>query len=363
MKDYSKYFKKRSDAYLNSASSGICTLNAFEAAHKYLETSVSKGNIELSEYFEIVADARRMAAETAGAKEKNIGLTTNTTHGVLLIKNAFPEIRNAVIFGRGFPCTTVPFLHDKRYRVEVISDSPDTLEKTLAEFGRSLVFVDLIHFLTGRRADIERISEIVRKHNGVLAVDAIQAAGSVPIDAEGMGCDFLFTGTSKWLLGPEGCGFIYIKDEHIEKTVERNLGWLSLDYKDFGVFEHLPGPRRDASGIEGGTRNVIGLIIMKENLRVLNSEGISEIFAHNLEGAARIAEIALHYGTITQDADKLQSSTVSLKCRNVNSLHAELTRHGVITSLRDGHIRAAFHLYNDENDIEKFGEVMKRFAH
>ncbi|HAV92292.1 TPA: hypothetical protein DCW38_03830, partial [candidate division WOR-3 bacterium] len=287
--NYSDNFAKRENLYFNSASSGILTLDAIREAKRYLDIMSLCADVRLEEYFEILDRARTEAGRIIGTHTKNIGLIQNTTTGVFIVRNTFYDIKNIVIFGHGFPCTLSPFLHDTKYRVEIISKDMELLHKMLVQVKRSIVYVDLVDFLTGELTDIKKIADIVHENNSILAVDGIQGAGYLPIKIDATGADFFFTGTSKWLLGPQGSGFIYINDKHIDRTVARNLGWLSLDYKTFDSFAVLPEPRKDASGIESGTRNVIGAVMMKENLKYLNSIGINEVYRHNLEGAGIIA--------------------------------------------------------------------------
>jgi len=359
--DYSMNFAKRENLYFNSASSGVLTLNAVKEAKRYLEIMSVCADVRLDEYFEILDSARTEAGKIIGAEKKNIGLIPNTTSGVFAVRNAFPDIRNIVIYGHGFPCTLAPFLHDSKYKVEVISKDIRLLGKMLSQAGKAVVYADLVDFLTGELTDMDELAELVHSHNSVLAVDAIQAVGYLPLSMRDSDVDFLFSGTSKWLLGPQGSGFIYVKDEHIDRCVSKNLGWLSLDYKNFDSFAVLPEPRHDASGVEAGTRNVIGAIMMKENLKFLNAVGIEEVYRHDLEGAERIMKKAELMGSVTQQADSMKTPIVSLKTRNIHHLYAYLTDKKVQVSFRENYIRVAYHIFNTIEEADKLVEMLGGF--
>ncbi|MGE3062781.1 MAG: aminotransferase class V-fold PLP-dependent enzyme [bacterium] len=359
--NYTNNFAERKNLYFNSASSGVLTLNAVKEAKRYLDIMALCADVRIDEYFEILDKAREGAAGIIGAEKKSIGLISNTTTGIFIVRNTFPEIKNIVIYGHGFPCTLAPFLHDGRYRVEVVSKDMNLLNKMLSQINRSIVFVDLVDFLTGELIDIDELTEVVHNHNSIVAVDAIQGAGYLPLSMKDSPTDFLFAGTSKWLLGPQGAGFIYINEKHIEKSVFRNLGWLSLDYRDFDSFATLPEPRKDASGLESGTRNVIGAVMMKENLKFLNSVGIEEVYRHDLEGAEIIMKKAEMMGSVTQQSGSMNTPIVSLKTRNIHHLYNYLSEHNVQVSFRENYIRIAYHIFNTAEEAEKLVEILDQY--
>lgn len=359
--NYTENFETRKNLYFNSASSGMLTKSAVKEAKRYLDVMSLCADVKLDEYFEILDGARSGASEIIGADKKNIGLLQNTTSGVFTVRNAFPDIKNIVIFGHGFPCTRVPFMHDSRYRIEVVSKNVSLLNKLLSQVNRAIVFADLVDFLTGELIDLDELTDIVHQHNSILAIDAIQGVGYLPLSMRDSSVDFLFSGTSKWLLGPQGAGFIYISDEHLDRSISKNLGWLSLDYRSFDSFSALPEPRRDASGIEAGTRNVIGAIMMRENLKFLNSVGIEEIYRYDLEGAEIIMKKAEVMGSVNQQSGSMKTPIVSLKTRNVHHLFNYLSEHSVQVSFRENHIRIAYHIFNTLEEAKKLVEILDNY--
>lgn len=347
--------------YFNCASEGLMSRAAYDAAVAYLGRILEKGDRDLETYFSTVDNARKLSAKIINAPEESVGLIRNTTEGVQIIKNSYPEIKNIIIYGKSFPCTEIPFTSDKRYSVDVMSQSPEKLEKDLKEYGRSIIFTDLVNFLTGEISDVNAIVDIASQNDSIVAVDAIQACGYLPINAETMKPDFLFTGTSKWLLGPQGCGFMYMDKKHLKRITSKCSGWLSLNYTDFGSFEHLPEPRNDASVIEAGTRNYLGIIIMEKNLQFLAQTGIEHIYRHNMEGIRIIIRQLELMGSVTQDSSNVKTPLVSLKCRNTRQLYDYLSSHDVTVSFRDNHVRFAYHIFNTEAEAEALVDILKGY--
>jgi len=362
MKDYSTYFNQRDVLYFNSASSGIPTKESVLKAQKLLEKLSFEGDIPLETYFSTIENCRKEIAKLINCKQSSIGLVQNTTSSVHIIKNGFSEIKKIIIYGKTFPCTLIPFLKDDRYSVEVIAKNPNNLDRELSKYKKSLVFVDLVDYLTGDIVDLNILLEIVHNRNSIIAVDAIQAAGSVPIDIGKTPVDFLFAGASKWLLGPQGIGFLYIDEQHIDRIVKRNCGWLSLDYKNFDSFENLPEYRMNGSGIEGGTRNFLGITMMGENLKFLNSVGKEEIYSHNLEGIKNIGHMLENFGFLSQNIIEIKTPIISFKTKNTKNFFNYLIEKNVRVSFRDGMVRFAFHIFNNENELSRLKELIERFS-
>lgn len=361
-KNFRQYFKIDEDIlYLNTASSGIMTAKASESAEEYLNTAMSRGDVLYEEYISIIDSARNAAGLLLDVPEENIGFIHNTTHGIEIMKRTFPDYRNIVIFGKSFPCTKAPFMYDSKYRVEMISDDMNLLEKALSRKKKALVFVDYINFLSGEMRDIERIAEICRKFKAILGIDAIQAMGWLPIDIRRIKPDFLFAGASKWLLGPQGIGILYADSRHQSALAARNSGWLSLKYNNFESFGILPHPRDDISAVESGTRNLLGLIILKENLKILNQCSLKRIKKHNLSLTKMLAVQLESMGDASQNSAHIQSPIIALQRKNGKDLYNYLNDNNAVVSYRDESIRFSVHLYNTENDIEKVIMLLKAY--
>lgn len=353
-RNFRKYFKiDEHIAYLNTASSGIMTVKASESANTFLNTAMSRGDVLYEEYTSIIDSARNAAGLLLDVPEGNIGFIHNTTHGIEIIKRTFPDYRNIIIIGKSFPCTKAPFMYDSKYRVEMIADDMNLLEKALTRKKKALVFVDYINFLSGEMRDIEIIAEICRKYKAILGIDAIQAMGWLPIDMQRIKPDFLFAGASKWLLGPQGIGILYADSSHQSALAAMNSGWLSLKYDNFESFGILPHPRGDISVVESGTRNLLGLIILKENLKILNQCSLKRIKQHNLSLTKMLALQLEKMGDVSQDSAHIHSPIIALQRRNGKYLYNYLSDNDTVVSYRDESIRFSVHLYNTKDDIER----------
>ena len=78
--------------------------------------------------------------------------------------------------------------------------------------GLPMVAVMLANNETGIIQPVKAVAEIVRRHGGLLVVDAVQAVGRVPVDIEALDADFLIISSHK-LGGPKGAGALISRGE------------------------------------------------------------------------------------------------------------------------------------------------------
>ncbi len=101
-----------------------------------------------------------------------------------------------------------------------------SLEREL-DRGARLVAVSAVQFQTGLRMPLREITRRCHARSTQVFVDAVQACGSVPLDAGAAGIDYLACGSHKWLMGLEGAGFLYVHPSRVTELRPTTAGWLS----------------------------------------------------------------------------------------------------------------------------------------
>ena len=145
---------------------------------------------------------------------------------------------------------------------------PGQLEEALKD-GCRLVAVSAVQFQTGLAMPLEDMARLCRKYDAMLCVDAIQAVGCIPIDVKKTKLDYLVSGSHKWLMGMEGCGFVYIAPHRIAQMVPRLASWLSHEdglgflFDGAGHLRYDRPIRQRADWIEVGAQNTIGFAALE----------------------------------------------------------------------------------------------------
>ena len=88
----------------------------------------------------------------------------------------------------------------------------DRFAKAMRPETKVICVSDVIAW-TGLRMPIRELSELAHAHGARMVVDGAQASGHVPIDVVAMGCDAYAASGHKWLLGPKGTGFLYVRKD------------------------------------------------------------------------------------------------------------------------------------------------------
>jgi cysteine desulfurase family protein len=154
--------------------------------------------------------------------------------------------------------------------------------------------VALVHAsnVSGSLQPVEEIVRAARRRGVFTLVDAAQTAGSVPIDLSGLPVDLLAAPGHKGLLGPQGTGFLYVREGvPLVPLVEGGTGSRSEN-------DHQPDFYPDA--LESGTQNSVGMAGLSVSLAWLLRRGVEkirrremEIMGDLLDGMAKIPRVTV----------------------------------------------------------------------
>jgi selenocysteine lyase/cysteine desulfurase len=365
------------EVYANHASLSPPSRPVREAVAAALEGYARKG---MAWYVEEVERRSRLRARIEGligASAGSVGLVANASAGVIDIAQGIdwrPGER-IVLFDGEFPTNVTPWQQAaRRHGLELVWQSADAFRTERAaalsglaselERGVRLVAVSAVQFSTGQRMPLAEIGELCRTHGAELFVDAIQAVGIVPIEVETLGIDYLACGSHKWLMAPEGIGFLYVAPRRAEALEPNMAGWLSHE-DAFAFLTRAPGELRydrpflsGARMAEAGTPNTIGAAGLEASLALIDQLGVGAIFDHvqawhdAIEPAlvergfesARMADAGGRSGILSIRGDDPARSPAWVRA---------LGEHGIACASPDGWIRLSPHWPNAVDEVER----------
>lgn len=228
-----------------------------------------------------------------------------------------------------------------------------------------LIATTHISNLTGSILPIEEIGRIANENNIYYLVDAAQSAGIYDIDVEKMNIDILAFPGHKGLLGPQGTGGLYIRDNiNIEETFQGGTGSASNSLEQ-------PDTRPDK--YESGTSNAPGIIGLGEGIKYILDRGIEDIRKYEeelteyfIQGISNIDGVKT-YGP--SDVNK-QAAVVSINIKDIDSseiayildeeyniavrpgMHCSPIGHETIGSFHQGTVRFSFGIFNTHEEID-----------
>ena len=351
--------------YLNHAGVAPLVKAAADAMKRLADDVARFGPWNYSEWMETYEGLRAEAARLIGAHRDEIALVKNTSEGIVTIALGLDwrPGDKVVIFEEEFPANFFPWkrLESKGARAECLSVR-DPLERIdEACRGARLLAISFVQYLSGYRAPLEAIGEICQRRGCLFVVDAIQGLGAFPLDVRKARIDALAADGHKWMLGPEGCGILYIRKDLQDAIAPVEFGWTNVAaYPDFANRDMTLRP--NAGRYECGTLNTIGCYGLKAAIEFLLSVGIDRIAPHVqalgdqvAAGAAVKGYEVLGTRTPTTGAGIVSFRKPGLDARWVVS---QLRSQRFIAAPRQGWIRVSPHFYISPDDIARLLDAL-----
>lgn len=357
---------------------GVCPLPAVaaEALRTYADQASQAAYIGGGWYGRIDA-LRHLFARMIGAQRGEIALVKNTSEGLGLIAAGIDwkpgdRIITAAV---EYPSNVYPWMDlSRRCGVELMMvperTRPDgTVAVDEAEIRAAMdhprtrmVALSHVQFASGQRLDIARIGRVCRERGVLFCVDAIQTVGVLPVDVESMCIDLLSADGHKWLLGPEGAGFMYIRHAVLDQVRPVVLGWNSvINPQDYGTYDLTLKP--DATRFECGTLTIPAFLALHASADLLHRVGTDFISARlKLLGDRLITGATAKGWQVVSPREATRWSGAVVMIKPGLDLKAEAARlrrdHKIELAVREGRLRATPHFYNTETEIDLLIEVL-----
>jgi cysteine desulfurase / selenocysteine lyase len=218
----------------------------------------------------------------------------------------------------------------------------------------------------------EEIGRIARAHGILYLLDACQSVGQLEIDVAKIGCDMLSATGRKFLRGPRGTGFLYMKEELANRIEPVMIDLHAATWTSATHFELAPGARR----FENWECYYAGKLGLAEAARYAMEIGLDKIAARNqhLSGLLRrrLSEVA-NVSVTDLGVNRSAIVTFAVRGKDATAIHADLKQRRINTSVspasyaqldlpKRGHaelVRASVHYFNTDNEIEDFILALK----
>lgn len=241
----------------------------------FVEENIAQGPLGYSKWLDTEQSLRKHAAALLGAAQDDLALVKNTSEGLSLIAAGLDwQPGDALVCcGGDFPSNLLPWhqlVPDFVDIREVPFDDrdPETgLLEAMSDEVR-LLAVSSVRYDTGVRMDLERLGRAAHHVGALLAVDAIQHLGALPLDVAKTPVDFVVGGSHKWLLAPEGLALFWSRPSARRQLRTLQTGWRM--WPDMFNFARRDWTRPDnARRFEPGTLNMAGIHGLQASLAVL----------------------------------------------------------------------------------------------
>jgi selenocysteine lyase/cysteine desulfurase len=369
----------RDVCYLNAASWSPLPIAAQEAGRVGVARKGQPWLIDPAFAGEQHERARRAAAKVIGAEPEDVALISSVSYGVAAAARILqiPTGSRVLVLQDDHSSAVLEWMTRApvaRFMVDVVPRPEDGnwTAAILAAIERAgagalaLASISCVHWSDGGMIDLHSVAGALRRCGASLLIDATQAAGAVRIDVRRIDPDFLVFPTYKWLLGPYGRAFLYIAKRRqeglpLEQTSHGRRSISSERQVYFRDLEFVQGARR----FDMGERDhFISLEMASIGMEMVTQWTSDAIAARLRTLTARLANGLRDCGVnILHD---------SVRAPHILSLHfprgmperliERLAAEKVYVASRIGRMRLSPHVYNDEEDIDRFLSVFRSLA-
>jgi cysteine desulfurase/selenocysteine lyase len=353
--------------YFNHAAVGPLSTIASEAMERFVRDQRDFGALHWRDWYAEYEKLRASAAKLIGAADPHeIAIVKNTSEGLSFVAEGYKwrEGENVVTTALEFPSNYAPWKRLERRGVECrVVDDPSVKAIERAIDGRTrIVTVSSVAFHNGHTADLDAVGDLCAKHNILFCVDAIQSVGVLPTNVRRSKIAFLAADGHKWMCASEGAALFYVAAEHRERLEVLESGWTNIERR--GKFigtsvDLLPDSRR----FEPGSLNTTGIYGLRAAIDLLLDIGIDEIGREVIRIATRLADGLESIGFEVRTPCPIRSGIVGAAVsdgRELLRLHGELEKEGIICAPREGMLRFSPHFYNEESEVDRVLEVLRR---
>jgi cysteine desulfurase / selenocysteine lyase len=368
--------------HLNNAGAALMPLPVYLAVKDHLDLELNIGGYEAAAHakpaFERTYDA---LADLINCDRSEIALVENATVGwqMAFYGMRFQSGDRILTAEAEYAANVIAYLQTAERKGIVIDFVPsdESGQMDVAALERMIddrvKLISVTHIPTngGLINPAVEIGAVAKRYNIPYLLDACQAVGQIPIDVEAIGCDMLTATGRKYLRGPRGTGFLYVRKGFMNQLDPPFLDMHSAEWTELSAYKMDPTARRFENW-EFNTSGVIGLGVAVDYLKDIGIEAAST-YLRGLAASARSAlsevpgitvhDIGTEKGGIVtfQHADHspetikahLTKNKINVSVTRMSSTRFDLDKRGIKNL-----VRSSFHYYNNENEIEKLIDVL-----
>ncbi len=372
--------------HLDNAGAALMPRCVLDTQIEHLRLEAAQGGYEAArqqhDAIEAVYDS---LARLLNCARDEIAIVENATVGWRMVFYAIPfEPGDRILTAEAeYASNYLAYLQLSREKgvvVETVPSSPggelcvESLERMIDQRVR-LISVTHVPTNGGLVNPVEAIGEIARKHDILYLVDACQSAGQLALDVEAIGCDLLSATGRKYLRGPRGVGFVYVR--------RRVLEWLQPPMIDLHAATWLDEDsyalRADARRFENWECNYAARLGLGRAVDYALERGLDRIEAEITRlGQSLRLRLGQIPGVRLHDIGRRRCGIVSFSIDGVDAgqVETELRRRDINVSIstpsgtlidatrRDlpDLVRASVHYYNEDAELDTMQRAIAEIA-
>jgi selenocysteine lyase/cysteine desulfurase len=315
----------------------------------------------MAKYEEIRAAFARMI----GARPQEIAIVGSASAGINPIANSlnFSQRKRVILSEFEFPTMGQIWLAQQQRgaQVEFVPGEGNRipLERYRQAIDHRTAMVALTHvsFVNGFRSDVAAVTQMAHDNGALVFLDGYQDCGTRPIDVKALNVDFYVAGTLKYLLGPPGLAFLYVREGLAEQLNPSITSWMA-QREVFAFNAQLLDPSPDARRFEGGSPPIPNIYAALPALNLLQEIGLANVESQIATLTRRFIKGAQAFNLQIKTPLDSVGPLVVLRSHDAAGMVSLLARHNVLTSNRQDGVRFSFHVYNNRQDVDTALQIL-----
>jgi len=356
----------RKKIYLNSCSQGALSDAVENGMREYLASWHEHGS-PWDVWVERYEAARTQFASLIGAAADEVAVVPYASAGINSVASAltYRERKKVVLGEFEFPTMGHIWLAQQRRgaQVEFANAEGNSLSihayERLIDKNTLIVPVTGVCFMNGFRSPVADIAGLAHANGALVMLDDYQDCGTRPVDVRASQVDFYVTGTLKYLLGPPGLAFLYVRQQLIESLEPTITGWFAQANPFAFDVKHLD-PSPTARRFEAGSPPVPNVYAAMRGIELLQEIGLDNVAAHIADLGQTLLRGARRLGVKAKTPANSVGPLIVLQSKDAAALVAKLAAEGIVCSSRHDGLRLSLHVYNTLEDVVAVLQVLER---
>ena len=315
-----------------------------------------------------VTEARRRFAHLIGADTDQVAVLPNVSIAAHQAVSGlrWRRRRDLLSSTAEFPGVAHVWLAQEKRGARVRWCGPQGGRVTAEDYLRAittdtaLVSVPAVTHRDATRLNVRRIADAAHAAGAAVIVDAYQAAGVMPLNVDALRCDYLITGTGKYLLGLPGLAFLYAR--HPDGPAPGLTGWMgrtdphALDTTRLDFPSYARRFETGTPAVAAAYAAVAGLTLIQQlDLAAVrdHTQRLIASAAHRLTGQGEIMDLAQNPAE--------RGAHLTLIEPHAWAMAAWLDEHGIAVAARRGVVRIAVHAYTNHDDIDALCDAIASY--
>jgi selenocysteine lyase/cysteine desulfurase len=367
----------QSDTYYNTAGAALTPRDVQREVADFLERLCGDMMSAIPDAISRMARLRAHLAGLMNAEAREVAILHHTAEAANVLAHGLRWNPGDIVLSldREYPSTIYPWMNLEKYygvRLELLKEEEGRLDESrIAEEIRRirprLFAISAVEWTSGYHFDLEPLGRVCEEVGAFFFVDAAQALGFWDIDVKRARISGLAGSAWKWLFGPAGQGYLYLREDLLDSVSPVFVGADSVRNHGKTYFPYDFNFRDGMERFEYSTFSFSNMVWFDAGVRFVLERGLENVRRHSFALADLAMDALAEFGCLFRGnyPPERRSGIMAFRIPGVDSLllSKRLGSRGIVAKERDGCVRLSFHLYNTPRGIatlrDALGEILK----